>query len=93
MLVSNQRIRYKNLGSTLESVRLFRTETDKTAKVVLNPDTNTFTIVDAVEGSTLAESAKPSSSLHKVKIAAKEALLSLGVTFSDEKRIRSESSN
>lgn len=52
--------------------------------VVLDPEENTFSIIDdradvvVVEGS--------ATSPHKVKIAAKKALLKLGITFEPELR-------
>lgn len=78
------RIRYKTSNEgTLESVRIFMVGI-KHLTVRLELGTLTYTVSDAITKDAISTGS--AKSLHSLKIAAKEALKDLGVSFTLENR-------
>lgn len=92
MRKSNQekRIRYVKSGTgVLRSMRNFTTRKGAEVRVELDTLNKKFAIVDAVEGTIVADGGN-TINLAVLKIKAKRALLKLGVKFDEEVRKRKE---
>lgn len=85
----NTRIRYKNTDGTLKSVKSFQHPTNGGRfSVTINSADNTFIIRD--EMADRAVSNGSGTNLHRTKIAAKNALMDLGIEFGEETRSERE---
>jgi hypothetical protein len=85
-----KRIRYVKSGSgVLKSMRNFTTRKGAEVRVELDTQNKKFIIVDAVEGTIVADGGN-TVNLAVLKIKAKKALLKLGVKFDEEIRKRKE---
>lgn len=85
-----KRIRYvKNGNGYLRSMRNFTTRKGMEVRVELDTETKRFVIVDAIEG-TIVANGGDTVNLAVLKIKAKKALLKLGVKFDEEVRKRKE---
>lgn len=79
----NKRIRYVTLpDGRLESMQIIKATDGREYKAQVNG--NMFQIIDIVSG--VHETRGNATSLHKAKIAAKQALIMLGCEFGVEKR-------
>lgn len=88
MTSTNQRIRYgKSNQGVYTSRRVYQTAGGQTVSVELNETTKTYRIVDASTGETVT-SGGGTKNFAVLKIKAKDALTSLGVSFSEESRNR-----
>jgi hypothetical protein len=87
------RIRYDDRGVVLTSRRRFITASGKEVAVEIDKETNSFKIITTQSDPTevLASGDRVSVNLSVTKIHAKNALISLGVLFEDEKRDRGAS--
>lgn len=56
-------------------------------QVNLNEGDKTFEVVEDLTGTVVSKSEKAAPNLHITKIKAKEALIALGITFENEKRV------
>lgn len=90
--MASTRIRYTKDGNLLSSRRVFSVnlnDSEISAKVILNTDSMTFTIVDSATDEVLLTGGR-TKNLAVLKIQAKEGLKELGYEFSSEVRNRGE---
>jgi len=85
----SNRIRYQKSGEegVSVSVKVFTNE-DRSYRVYLIDRPLSFKVVELVDGAEVTVATGVNTSPHKLKIAAKKALELLGVSFSQEVRIR-----
>lgn len=84
----SQRVRYTELTSdTLQSVRTYHTNDGINVRVLINTGTLEYLLVN---DKNMVLNQGKGSYLHETKIKAKKALSSLGVSFSEENRNRTQ---
>jgi hypothetical protein len=80
------RIRYQDteVPEIKASVKMYVLPDGRECQVRIDEATRAYVVVDAITKAAIASGM--ATSMHKVKIAAKEALEAMGVKFDDEKR-------
>ena len=86
----NKRIRYKKVEDTLVSVRDVSIDNGVKARVMLIPNDLTY-FIHSVTNNEMLDSGS-AISLQMLKIKVKQALVTMGAQFSEEKRNRTEDS-
>lgn len=82
----SQRIRYTNLtDNTIQSARTYISGEGINLRVLIDTKDLEFIILN---DKSIVQAQGKGSYLHEVKLKAKDALLSLGVSFSEELRMR-----
>lgn len=81
------RIRYNKTGDTLTSKQQFQHPTNGARyQVVINESQKTYSVVDTMAEMLVVQG--EATNLHLVKIAAKKALMELGISFEAEGRAK-----
>lgn len=85
-----KRIRYaKSNDGVLVSTKAYEID-GKSLVVKINPSDKSFIVLDLQTGGAVAAGSSDVASLATLKIMAKQALMSIGVVFEEETRVRQE---